>query len=307
MSVSAAEPDADQSDNTATEPTTVVVASDLSFGKTGPATVAAGAPISWTITGNNAGPSVATNVTVTDNVPAGVTGITASGTGWSCSIAAQTVTCTRPSLAVGAAPAITISGTAPTTAQTLVNTCAATSAEPDPTPGGSCEATTIVQPVVDLSIVKTADQERVSAEQPLAWGIEVRNEGITAASSIAVTDTLPAGYVATTATGDGWTCAIAGQSVSCTRPTLAAGASGLIFIYGTAPAELGTLVNRVTVAAAEDEPNMANNEAEAAAEVIARGVEQPARPHVIPATDAWAKILLLLAVFGVAAAAIRRQ
>ncbi|WLT40264.1 DUF11 domain-containing protein (plasmid) [Synechocystis sp. B12] len=258
-SVSSPETDSNPGNNTDSETTGITASSDLSFGKTGPATVAAGAPISWTITGNNAGPSVATNVTVTDNVPAGVTGITASGTGWSCSIAAQTVTCTRPSLAVGAAPAITISGTAPTTAQTLVNTCAATSAEPDPTPGGSCEATTIVQPVVDLSIVKSDSADPVVAGAALSYQLDVANAGPSAASTVTVSDTLPSGYTATAASGTGWSCSIAGQNISCTRPSLAVGSAPAITITGTAPTTAGTILNTASVSSPETDSNPGNN------------------------------------------------
>ena len=45
----------------------------------------------------NAGPSDAAAVTVTDTLPAGVTFVSATGTGWTCTNAGNvSVTCTRP-------------------------------------------------------------------------------------------------------------------------------------------------------------------------------------------------------------------
>lgn len=64
-----------------------------------------------TLTGSASTTSSAGSVTVSDTLPAGLTPTAASGTGWGCGIAGQTVTCTRSdALAVGASyPALSIS------------------------------------------------------------------------------------------------------------------------------------------------------------------------------------------------------
>ena len=61
---------------------------------------------------------------MTDTLPAGVTFVSASGTGWTCTNTGNvSVTCTRASLATGAtAPMITVMVTAPTQAGSLTNT-----------------------------------------------------------------------------------------------------------------------------------------------------------------------------------------
>ncbi len=107
---------------------------DLSATKSAaPSPAVAGAPLTYTIEIANAGPDSATDVVVTDPLPAGVTFVSASGAGWSCSHDAGTVTCTRADLAVGTAPAIAIEVTAPNAITSLSNTAtiAATSVDPD--------------------------------------------------------------------------------------------------------------------------------------------------------------------------------
>lgn len=111
--------------------------SDLSILKTtATTTVYAGQPISYTITVTNGGPDSASNVTVTDTLPAGATFVSATGTGWTCNNLLNVVTCTLPTLAVGPAAPITLTMLAPTTfvTTTLTNTASVTSDSIDSTP-----------------------------------------------------------------------------------------------------------------------------------------------------------------------------
>lgn len=96
----------------------------------------------------NAGPTTGT-VTVTDTLSAGVTPTAASGTGWNCGIAGQTVTCTRTDvLAAGASyPTITVTTNVTTSAPcTFTNTASVSgggspnASDNDPTTvtGGTC-------------------------------------------------------------------------------------------------------------------------------------------------------------------------
>src|SRR5256884_9093412 len=74
------------------EPLTVTGSADLSITKTAnPDPVNAGATLTYTVTVTNGGPSTAANVQVTDNLPAGVTFQSASGTGWTWMQAAGAV------------------------------------------------------------------------------------------------------------------------------------------------------------------------------------------------------------------------
>ena len=67
-------------------------------------TLTPGGNVSYALVVNNAGPSQATGVSVTDTVPAGLSFVSAGGTGWACGQAAGLVTCTRATLALGPAP-----------------------------------------------------------------------------------------------------------------------------------------------------------------------------------------------------------
>ena len=119
-SVSSATADATTANNSASTTSHVFARADLSVTQSGaPAAICTGQPITYTLQVSNAGPSTASDVSVTDTLPAGAALVSASGTGWSCS-GTTTVTCTRPSLASGAAPAITVAITAPTSAGTAV-------------------------------------------------------------------------------------------------------------------------------------------------------------------------------------------
>ena len=88
------------------------VGADLTIVKTHAGDFSQGASgAAYTITVANAGAAATSGtVTVTDTLPASVTPTTASGSGWTCGVVAQTVTCTRSDgLAGGAAyPSITI-------------------------------------------------------------------------------------------------------------------------------------------------------------------------------------------------------
>ncbi len=92
----------------------------ISMGAT-PDPVCAGLPITYTIDVANAGPSQAVLVSVVDTLPAGSEFVSAGGTDWSCSGTAV-VTCTTPSLDLGAAPPLTIVANAPGASGTAQNT-----------------------------------------------------------------------------------------------------------------------------------------------------------------------------------------
>ncbi len=107
--ISSDTPDTDNSNNSSTATTNVVAAgsADLSVIKTdSPDPVAIGNDLAYTIALTNNGPASATNITVSDNLPAQVTfrSIAAPPPGWTCITPAVgtngSITCTAPSLAV---------------------------------------------------------------------------------------------------------------------------------------------------------------------------------------------------------------
>jgi len=94
--------------------------------------VAVGQTFDYIITVVNGGPATATNVTVTDTLPAGFALISATPTQGTCS-GTGTVTCSIGTMALNATVTITIRGTA-TQPGSYANTATVTAAEPDPVP-----------------------------------------------------------------------------------------------------------------------------------------------------------------------------
>lgn len=97
----------------ATFTTDVLFDAALTLGKTASDTaVHTRTPLSYTLSAANTGPSYAWNVTLTDDLPAGFVYADAAGDGWTCAYDSglHRVTCTRPSLGLGAAPGVTVSG-----------------------------------------------------------------------------------------------------------------------------------------------------------------------------------------------------
>lgn len=112
-------------------------------------TVVLGQNVSYKIEVENEGPSTATDVTITDTLPASLTNISAPG----CNVSGQTVTCIIPSLANGQEVTRTI--TAKTTATgKITNTASVTADEPDPDLSNNSdkESTKVVVGVKSLSL-----------------------------------------------------------------------------------------------------------------------------------------------------------
>jgi uncharacterized repeat protein (TIGR01451 family) len=131
-------------------------AADLSLTKTdSPDPVATGTPLAYSIRVVNAGPDAATNVVVTDNLPKGVSFVSAVSTQGSCAAAdkkAQKIICRIGTLASSAGPqynanpvTITIRVLAPQKAGTISNTASVASDLKDPnSKNNSATATTQV-------------------------------------------------------------------------------------------------------------------------------------------------------------------
>ena len=96
-------------------------AADLSLTKAdSPDPVTVGGTLTYTLTVANAGPGDASDVTVTDNLPASVTFVSATASQGSCSQSAGTVTCSVGTVASGGTATVTIVVT-PNSAGTITN------------------------------------------------------------------------------------------------------------------------------------------------------------------------------------------
>jgi len=181
--------------------TTNTPVADLGIAKTHSGAFAAGANNSFSIVVHNYGPEVAVGqATVTDTLPAGMSYVSASGSGWSCSAAGQVVTCTSSvaTLAVGAdlptlVLTVAVAGDAP---DTLQNTASVAHPMFDGTGGNQTATDTVAIVHSDLSTsTKSVEDPNGGDAAPgdkLRYTITLRETAGAPASNLAVTDALPA-------------------------------------------------------------------------------------------------------------------
>lgn len=263
--------------NTDTATVAVSTGADLNITKSAlPAPMIAGNAATFILEPRNAGPDPANTITVTDTLPNGFTNIVPSGTGWSCSVNLQTVTCTRATMTVSSADNITISTTAPD--NTFVppagmnssNTASISAVSADANLGNNSSTAnfSLQRDGSDLSISKTKSPNPVAQGAPLTSRLRATNNGpraLTGADTITITDTLPAGedYTGAASFSDnGWDCNFAAPTFTCTRlGPLAVGAQTALLTLVTTANSPGTLTNQgcVAISGAQVDPNNTNN------------------------------------------------
>ncbi|MEG4149513.1 DUF4347 domain-containing protein, partial [Microcoleus sp. Pol12B5] len=134
-------PDPNPANNNGSSPsarvtTTITDSADVVTLKTGPATAAAGSTVTYTILTENRGPSTATNITVTDSIVPGLTGVTASNGGIYDPATGIVSFPPIASLADGVTVSRTVRFPVPTTG-TVSNTARSTSTTDDPNPANN--------------------------------------------------------------------------------------------------------------------------------------------------------------------------
>ena len=272
--------------DTAEHTITVTPSADLSITKTHDESlpVAPGTPVTWTLQVTNNGPSVSRGtveapIVVTDTLPDGIGAPTVTAPGWTCAVTGKDLRCVlgsdaEPSdLAVGPAAPITITATVdPGQLDTLPNSATVTpGATPDPLADNNTatDSPVVVGPVADLAVTKTHDAKAVKIGNDLAFTIGVHNNGPSDARGVVITDPMPKGITAVSATGTGWACTVTASKVRCTWTdvTFGPGASSTITVIGhVAAAAYPSVTNTVTVSSSTPDSLAINN---SAADVIA--------------------------------------
>ena len=207
------------------EATAHVDRADLTIDKKGDGDLVAGRPYAWKLTVGNDGPDTAVGpIVVTDELPSQLTGYSASGTGWTCTVGATSVTCTHagPVAKDDTLPVITVrgqvpSGLAPSTTVKNTATVEGRTYEADDDKENNSDTETVsVKTLADLAIDKKLVGS-VAAGQDATWTLDVTNLGpSTSRGPIKVTDTLPSGTTFVSATGADWDCDEADGEVTCT-------------------------------------------------------------------------------------------
>jgi uncharacterized repeat protein (TIGR01451 family) len=174
-------------------PVQVGTQADVSVVKTAnPAPGVPGGMLTYTIVVENAGPSAAENVVLTDTIPANLLNVEFSTDGgvtfspWISPLALGT-------FAAGSSRTILIRGIlSPTAAGEIVNTASVTSTTPDPDLDNN--TSTVVTPIqlsADISVVKTASPSPILAGEVITYTLLVSNAGPETAVNTNLADTLP--------------------------------------------------------------------------------------------------------------------
>ena len=150
----------------------------------------------FTVNVTNNGPSNATGVRITDVVPAGFEFVGSNATGYDSATGLLTV----PLIEAGESYVFTITLKAIVDGN-LTNVVNVTSNENSTAKGGNVSVK--VMPVVDLTVVKSADVSVVDVNGEVVFTVNVTNNGPSNATGVRITDVVPAGFefVGSNATG----------------------------------------------------------------------------------------------------------
>jgi len=249
-------------------------APDLTLSKSHVGSFTRGASASYTIPVTNVSTLGATSgvVTLNDTLPIGMTPNSASGTGWTCSVTGQTVSCTRAdSLGVGASyPAVTVNGTVLQSAPATVTNSAVIGG------GGNAnllnDVATDVASVIssaDMSVTDSGSPNPVATNGNVTYTQVVTNSGPSAADNATLVAPVPNSttFVSMTAPA-GWTCFTPGTggtgNVVCTNSNMPGSSSGtftLVVKVATGTTNGTVITDSVTVNSSVSDPVSSNNTA----------------------------------------------
>ncbi len=267
--------DTNTADNSAT--VTIAVASgaqaDLSVTNSGsPNPVTAGNNITYTQSVTNGGPATANAPVFTETLPANTSAVSLTGpAGWTCGPLSCTDTTTMGANTTANFTFVVKVNTNVASGTIIGQTDSVTSTTGDPNNGNNSASVNVqVADSADLSVTNTANPVPVQANNNITYTQVVTNNGPSTATSVTLTDALPANTTAVSLIGPaGWTCTLG--TFTCTDPTLAPGAPATItyVVKVTAGTAAGTAINETAnVSSAITDPTLTNNTA-TAADVVA--------------------------------------
>jgi uncharacterized repeat protein (TIGR01451 family) len=246
----------------ATVTLTVLPSADVVVLKTGPTIAMAGSNLVYTITVTNRGPATATNILVSDQLPAGLTFV--SATPATVTVSNNLATWPKFNLAKNAKSTFTVilisleGGTFTNVAFSTSSTFDGNPTNNDGTATNS-QVVTTVTPRADVAVFKTGSAS-VAANGTVTYTITATNIGPSTATNVVVKDTLPLNVVFQAASGGS---SLSGNIVTWPAATLAKGATEIFTVSVTAPAN-GSFTNIASGVSSTPDPNPTNNNGTAA-------------------------------------------
>jgi uncharacterized repeat protein (TIGR01451 family) len=249
---------------------------DMTLGKSHLGNFTRGSTATYTIPVENLSPlgSSSGTVTMNDTLPLGLTPTSATGPGWACSIASQTVSCTdsTPLAANSFYPSITvIASVAQTAPSTETNTALISGGGEVNLANDSATDVATVVSSADLSVTNAVSPDPVAAGSNLTYTQVVTNNGPSAADNATLVQAIPANTTLVSLSAPaGWSCTTPGVgntgSVVCTDLNLAGNTAATFTLITkvNAAAANGTVITDTAMASSSvTDPNSANNTASA--------------------------------------------
>ncbi len=229
-----------------------------------PEPVRVGINLTYSMDVANTGPQDATNVTLTDTLPAGVTFVSATASQGTCT-GTSVVTCDLGSLPSPSLVTVTVVVT-PNQAGSIINTASVTATEPDLAPSNNTASftSTVVLPA-DLAVTETAPVSSIAVGSNITYTLNVTNNGPASATNVILSySPSSSSTVVSVAQSQGSSCptgpADGSTTFFCNLGTLAAGATATATLVVT-PNAIGALTNTASIGADQPDQNTNNNSA----------------------------------------------
>jgi uncharacterized repeat protein (TIGR01451 family) len=224
----------------ATAAVTITGDAKLGITKTGPATVAKGDVLRYTINVSNTGKVATTNTVVTDAIPEGLTYIQSYP--WAATVSGNTASWDLLSIPAGESRSLWVEFNVVASSGTIKNTARVTATGTAP-----AEASAITEiKKSGVSVTKTGPTN-ITLDTAAQYTITVRNNGDIALTNVTVTDTLPTQLQHVNSDPGP---IVSGATLSWNVPVLNVGDSK-VFVVNTRAVAIGTFDNVVNVSSAQ--------------------------------------------------------
>ncbi|MFW6183046.1 MAG: TadE/TadG family type IV pilus assembly protein, partial [Chloroflexota bacterium] len=235
---------------------------DLALAKSASATlIAVGNELVYTVGIVNNGLADATDVTVVDTLPGGITFLSAEPSQGNCQDPdGDQLTCELGDLARNESANVVIR-VEPTQEGTITNTAEVSAEEEDPDGSNNQDSVDVeVRNVSDLSVTKLASANPGLGEE-MTYTVNVVNNGPATATNVQMQDSLPASVTVQDINASQGSCSESGNVVDCSLGSLDAHGSASISIV-VIPNESGSITNRASVSGDQEDPFAPNDDFE---------------------------------------------